>query len=798
MKNNFSMMLIGVSALMLAGCGGSNKPDGGSSPSPTINEAQSRRIAVNIDTSVPNGIVTSVERISTSQGFYRRGEQASVLSNDQGTDVVLAMDAENNLLLGGVVSSAVELTAITLNSETTAQLLLRLSLGAMGDNIPLEKLFAHYKSSSSYQNLIRSIESSLDNNKSPATDAATVKSMMEVHASLRNYDFTQAALPAKIREKKQVLNGVEAAPVPYKIFPSSFDLWGENLVVYVNDGSSSGKVAVQNAMPLTWNIQTKTHQGNLISTKQGLDVGGTNFLPLLLGKLVPWDVLEKSDVPSGDGSGFYLTASQTEDTQRENSLRILTETIGLVIGLYSPNSNKCAKEFAKSFLSDRFDKFAENLNAEDFFNELGAWSVDPKNFISILESCHELDPNSSGSINWENFERRIKTVTKHMAFVAKVLDLVDASSLAARAVLLMHHFNDSYTVSVCQGLRDDKWSGQPEARSRVSSCARTLRLEKPLFTMAKGAVATPKISAFDIQGNPTLIPRKLVFEKLGGFDADPFKFNPLTAEVTATSFGTSGVKFVDEATSAHVTLGVIVTNPVLLPQNPKISVGEMLLFSIKAPNGESIILPAGITFKSSDESVIQPLPTGHFVAKKAGKATASARNPVTDELYSTEVEVFESHPIVVVKDISCIPIFYDIQLKKPCAAISSTCLPNGHLIRAKGTASGQVASQFGIVRQTPNFFGTTTNNGLNWVRCTSWKGNGAGGVFSDSNFIPNGSTTSYPDSSCSRLAEQAETTEWELISLASKGTFGLLPTSQIYGDIRWTYDQKEFKSVVCD
>lgn len=630
-----------VAAGFLSACGGNG--DTGSPAEPLPAQVASTSAQVRIDPAIPMAVASSIAEVTSSVDSKPAGSALKVRSQTDSAEMILALDSRGRIVLAGVARGG----DATLSANTTARALVRIALGATFDSVAASEVDAAIQASTAFPRLVASIDAALVGQRLTSTDAETLAGIAAVLKTLPASSLAAASNGAGGRESTAALPDPKVdKPTPFRIFRDIFQIFGEPLVVYVNDGPNVGEVALQNATTIEWSVRTAAHDGRKLTFSE-LPLPATTLKSVLLGIALPWVPVEKIKIPTDAGRGFLLTVEQTDRSREANVTQIGYEIIASLIDLYPTGSKACAKTIAKQVFSRRAQALAAEPSVDAFLDSFVDFPIGVLDVVEVVEVCARYRPVDvkAGDFN-ATLTKQIKAVGQFVKAYVRPLQaletLTDYVSLGSKVLLFWAYRDDTYPVSVCEG----RTTPSTSSASRISNCTAKFKLDEDITHLAIGAKAKMPLNALDIADVATLLPRALVFERQGGLDATtPFKFDTRTLEAEGTADGLSAVSVLDEATGVDIVWGLKVSEPQIAPQNPAIVEGELTSFKLESRDGTPIKLPAQVEYSSSDETVLEQVQsTSLFAGRKPGKSVVTAFVPSSNLSYKTEVTVLAKPP----------------------------------------------------------------------------------------------------------------------------------------------------------
>lgn len=627
MKEWSRALLLMFLSLAVSSCGGSGGEGGpigtgGAPPTATLSST-----TVSLDSSVPPAIASAITDVlsPTSAGTIPGSVQIETIPGSDA--MILAMDASGELRLAAMTSGP----TTTLNADTTAVALVRIALGALPSGVTAAQANQEIRGAPEYAALVSAVDQAIKSGLTPLADPAVANSVIVVTGQVAEA-FERQVRPASSAALAYATPRAQP-PLPFTLVSGV----GGVGKVYLDGVTSAGEVELVNSMLIAWAASSLDESGHEIAVPH-------NLLPVSLWSalkdtLHPWLGPSAIAVPGNGGKGMDVKIQQTDQTRLINDVGLMTDTVKLTLSLMGSQGlfDKCVTGMGSALLkSEEMQAMAAEPTMESFLAYLKSIkSQSPDKFHSLFVDCI---PRGKGLARLFMGE-----LSKQLSGLAQIRKAYDAVSLIAKAKQVYDHWSDEpRLVAVCLG--------QGLFRLTVADCAKEFRFANPNPVLVPNARYTPNMTALTEGEKITAIPVGVVHESSDAAEAVVKVLNDQTGTLVASGTGTATITARDPFTGAKGSYPVTVVRPVIKPGVVKLGIGQTITLSLTDQAGNSVITDqSGITWASTDDSIVQVLPEASFLfypngviikGLKAGKVSIKVLNPAELQAPITaEVEV---------------------------------------------------------------------------------------------------------------------------------------------------------------
>lgn len=326
--------LLGALAVVLfiASCGG-----GGSGATPAAPASISvQGLQPTIDSSVPAAATAAIKNYVTPVDLQAANATIQLpVSSAGGESMVYAVDANNNIILAALTTSA----SATLSANTTALALVRLSLGALPASTSVSQLNSAIEATAAYQALVSAISTALAAGNSPSTQSAVFNAILNVL-----FQIPTSALPVAAAERRSMAVeanlGTSATVPPYTLYAMPTLLGQSTGSVIITDATDTGGVTLANSTAITWSLSSASTGGTSITCASpgassssinpdcSIQINATNLQNNIFSSP------STATVP-GNGDAFNLTLEQNAISRTANVLQIGEDAFSVFVAWYT-------------------------------------------------------------------------------------------------------------------------------------------------------------------------------------------------------------------------------------------------------------------------------------------------------------------------------------------------------------------------------------------------------------------------------------------------------------------------------
>jgi hypothetical protein len=552
-----------------------------------------------LDPSDSTAISNRVVQVISTADAEPIGNPLLVPSAATGTDaLILAVDSNYEILMAAVANSS----TTTLSAKSTALALTRFLVGAPASTATAGQLNAAIESTPGFPNLVSFITTAFDTGTAIAASPDILNSLNVVTAEIQptllaNSQATPRRVPMALAP-----DTVTTKSLPYTLLSWSGSAY-QSIFLTRDDGA--GNVEIQNTMSIEWSVVSTDTDGNVLCMGDTCvfklpplgtlaSIAGGVLGPTigeLLGVLTPVDV-------TGTLPAFNITVQQNDQTHADNVNKGLSDLVSTVL----PFAPACTKVVVGAIISpSQINALAggQSTALQSYFSTLTL-----KGFKAVvsgaLENCLTDTTDSKTSQAWAALWAELKFLNA----IATTLRVVNAANLLLEWRLMYIYWNNTQAdpigpIGVCES-----------SSFAIANCAKTFQGKPPSILMAPAAVTTPTIIALDESSQQTALPSDLHFksENPAVVAVDPVT-GALTAELIINDPPVT-IEITDPAEQAKgsYTVSVIVPQitifgngyPQSNPPSTSIAAGGGVLLQLTDRNGNSVILPPGVTWRSSN------------------------------------------------------------------------------------------------------------------------------------------------------------------------------------------------------
>lgn len=541
-----------------------------------INCVATTSTMVTMDSTIPASVVSLISQVISPLGVGAIGSWLTIsIAGPSGQSIVLCLDANNNIVLASIVTSS----QTTLSSDSTALAMVRLAIGDISTADAASSIDTAIRASATYADLVTAVQNSLGRGTAPATDTAVLSDMAAVIVSLGSA-IPAAPTSAKV---KSIAQPTVTGP-PFIVIADTLS----GLLPVEITSSSVNFVTLTNPMPIPWSVSSVGPSPSSGGTGPPIS---TN-LPLPGGTLLTAGSIQVG----ANNAGFNLTVQQTDATHHQIAFDLVIGAIQTSLDLAGIKlTDSCIGTALVTSLSKDLDTYlSPGESWQAFASKLEAFDVTP--LISACTTSKTIKSIVSATVNLLDGVAELKLVAH-------------AGALVGEATYAYTYWMTSPTLGVCES-----------ANWMVTNCAGSYDFTPSSIFMAPGAIYTPNLSALDINKVPTLIPAGL---KYVPSNPNLVSIDQTSGQITAaTGFGTvitgggmpDTITVTDQDTAATGSFAVMVIYPQITvvgnpypqsnPTTTSIPVGGSVFLQLTDPNGNSVVLPSGITWMSDKPATL--------------------------------------------------------------------------------------------------------------------------------------------------------------------------------------------------
>jgi hypothetical protein len=283
---------------------------------------------VTIDSAVPSGVKNAISQIISPAGTSAPGGQVGITTTaNGGTSIVLAVDANSNVLLAAMANSA----ATSVSADSTAFAFARIGMGNISTTSVTEaQVSLAIRGTAEYANLVKLINQSLSAITPPVQSTAVLASVASVDSQ------ALATLRSQFGAKDKI-----AYSLPYTFV-------GDALAsVYISSTDGNG-VKVMNSMPIVWTVSS--------TDLSGLTLDGPKPLPAGSILEAMYKIPDAVSV-GGNGKNFKVKIGQTLASRTTNAVQSGVDAVLFGVSLASAGQSGffrvCATKAAVTVLSTK-------------------------------------------------------------------------------------------------------------------------------------------------------------------------------------------------------------------------------------------------------------------------------------------------------------------------------------------------------------------------------------------------------------------------------------------------------------
>ena len=430
----YSLLSVAVIPFFLAACGGGGGGGGSDNTPPsdsstdTLASTTSANRAVTIDPVIPEATRSKIQQVISPFGAAAPGSAVAVPSALGGDTMVMAVDAEDNILLATLVGS--EPTVLSVSS--TADALARIAFGPLPSPITPAAFQQAIQATNAYLQLVAAIQIAVDTGE-PASQSAVVQGRLSIVLEQAIPALSAAMGTATAASQKMAPTGQAnqastllsshtlevKAPFPFRVIAQSRGPYS----IFIRGGN----VDLVNTMQISW--------GAFSSVSSGTEVAlpGTSVARSLASAAAPIFEPAPITVPGNNGLGFFLTVAQTEKSKTDNLQAAVLDTAHTVISLSAAGEivpESCLLSMASVMLSpEEARAFARESSADTFLEYFKAMAVSQEEMRGVVDQCF-VDPiaRQNAAANAGRLTRAIGKFLSGVAAIGAVNDLVNLSS----------------------------------------------------------------------------------------------------------------------------------------------------------------------------------------------------------------------------------------------------------------------------------------------------------------------------------------------------------------------------------
>jgi hypothetical protein len=593
----------------------------------TVNTVNAAKVTVTIDDTIPAPAQSTIVNIVSPIDKQKPGSTIYMpLSGIGGESAIAALDTSGNIILAALSIG----TQVKLSADSTALFFVRLAMGAMPDPTTAASVDTAIQSTAEYPHLVSLITSNLAAN-TPASNST------DVYASI---DTVFSQLPSSVLQTlgvhvpHAVVHAGVPVAIPALVGPTNIyttSAAGHVIgAVSITGVTSNGSLTAANTTAISWSIGAQTTSGSPIcpagtSASVGNPDCSVSLARTTLVKQALSTGVSTGIVPS-NGDAFNIVLEQTSVSRTSNVIQSVEDIAQTVLDIYTAGQS--------SQYADCIDKAIGTVLPA---SEVAGLVVDPstatlssyinkvfsvKNIPTLLQTqCTTIalpvlpvgvnpvvDNALSQAMN--SFLSGFKNYVLNSfagGIVGPVLAGVNAFGIPLELSQMYKTWSFAgLTFGVCEG-------GTP---LNIVSCASSVQINPASATVAPDSIFVPTITAYDVNGAPTLLPPAFMYSTS----------DPTVATVDPVSGAATTLPLASSATSASVTITGLDNNTGLTGQ---------YMLTVAAPG--TCMPPAGAT---TCAVTLYNIPDPAFSGISAPLATVVT---VTDNL--TGVSSTESYPI---------------------------------------------------------------------------------------------------------------------------------------------------------
>jgi hypothetical protein len=548
----------------------------------TVNAAKT---TVVIDSSVPAAVASIINTISSPIDSQPKGSALFVpVSFNAGESMVFASDADHNVLLAALSSST---TTITLNANSTALALTRLSIGALPETITASQVNATIQATAGYPALVASVSAALAANSSPAVSNTVFANIGIVTSQLPNSVLAALAQPQRVTRHTQ---GTPVADPNITVTPSPFVLISTHAggtvlgTVSVTMATTDGGVQASNTTAIAWSLASSDTAGERLCPT-GVSTSTANpdcsvLIPHtgLVASLL--NVAPSTGNIPGDGEAFNITLEQNTVSRTANTLQIGKDLLQVGLSLYTAGASAPAVSCISNLLNvllppDEVATLALNPSGPALLAYLqkifGAKSI--ISTAKTISGCTIVKlPVGSNPVDLSFQQSLLNFVDGFANYIYNGFGRITGGLLTVGATaggipLELSETMTSWAVvrvfGVCEG-------GSP---FKITNCATSFQFDPANKTLAPGEKFTPVPTAYDVNPKMTLMPGDIEYSTK---DTGVVSLDETTGLITAlalpagTLSATATITLTDTATgvSGSFTVTVAALPTVTLTATP--------------------------------------------------------------------------------------------------------------------------------------------------------------------------------------------------------------------------------------
>jgi hypothetical protein len=319
------------------GGGASITSDNAQPPGGQVSALQTITTTVTVNPGNAGGSEQKIVSINTGFEEGRPGQALQTALDSNGDAVVIATDADNNIILAGIASTG----TTTLNAESTAIALARIALGPLPETISASQANAGIRNTRRFNDLTKLISRTLADGKTMNSDEVvlTAGEVAEQAAKTLNSRAPLQSTTRTVNGDKLLAQATVTydllPPLPLTVIGPPGNVRSVNLTRYQN-----GSVDVANSMQIYWEAFTSGDPKKEFLAPVSLKRAYWGNSPLWFD--VPAVTLV-GNPPSSAGAGFTVTVQQSRATRAANLSEIMRSIIGIAFPWFEIEKECSAK-----------------------------------------------------------------------------------------------------------------------------------------------------------------------------------------------------------------------------------------------------------------------------------------------------------------------------------------------------------------------------------------------------------------------------------------------------------------------
>jgi hypothetical protein len=660
--------------------------------------------AVQIDPAVPTDVVKQVKVVSSLAGEAVLGASLALPSMPLGARaLIVALNSEGEVHLGGYTRSF----QTVLNAESTAEMLVGLSLGGFLSNRGALSSADEIKSIPAFPHLVRTIRETFEAGIAPAQSREVSVALAEVVNALA------LKLVATQGEDRARILSIAPDRAEGPTFTLHAGRYFPEYLLLAATGASGNSVELINSMPIAWAAQTFSPDGLPLDPGSPPTVLPPNSIEaILMRQVMPWNNLGTTAVPATGTAGMTVKLAQTVPSEIRTVTSILVNVLNSLVSVsqWPEGEATCLSNSLSILQGVQYDVIFNKASFADVINDL----LRPTELGAIVDTLQKCGARTATE---SIVASSLKT---SLSFALKAGDAFNMASVVGQVFLASAYHKQSFDVGLCR-----------TAEGRLSNCVAQLKFSPAERLIVKGATINllDALAASDRFNNPTAFPGGLVFSRNFTDFVTVNASGSVEAVAHSFPFVPTTVSALDPATGVRGSVDITVAVAQVSPSSASIRVGEDIALRLVDPYGRQVEIPSGSQWKSNDESVLivnifggtQDCPACvSFRGRSSGRAivTATFKGSV---LGNATIDVASGLPDDVcplVAPCSTAPAPFDASFQQRpgmCLVAGRTYTMNELFCILPGSSTVYIGGLFGISGTLRDSFGVSLSPGELWT-----------------------------------------------------------------------------------